>query len=249
MRISSAARVLALAAALTSAPALARRTPHLLAETPSIAPEGVVELEQWVWGEGRVPDQPARPVISWAWWAPVVGVSPNLELDFPVQVVSVNGRTDLKSIGMDARYRLFDRLDLRAFQPLIRVGYAYPLSQLAAPTAELNLVLGYGQPDRAQLAINLGGNLAVPSLAARTGPTQLALTASVGGSLPLPGGFRIAAELFDRAPVVQAGSTVLYAGPSLEWTRGPFWVTGGALFGLTGSSPRVFPKLLCAVEL
>jgi hypothetical protein len=69
--------------------------------------------------------------------------------------------------------------------------------------------------------------------------------------MTLPHGFRVAAELFNKAPLrANAGrADVIYAGPSVEWVKGPFWITIGALFGLDDHSPRVFPKVLWAVEL
>jgi hypothetical protein len=230
---------------------MAGRTAHLLAEEAQIVPEGDVELEQWIWGEGRVPNRPFRPVISWIWWAPVVGVSPHLELAFPLQLVSGSGALSLESIGIDARYRLFPRERDEGLQPLIRVAYAHPLSEYGgAARVELTGVAEYGSPTSVQLTLNLGGSWGLPFVTGSEEAADFFLTSAAAVSVPLPFHLRLGAELNDRAPVHAADSArnVLYAGASLAWTHGPFWITAGSLFGLTGDSPRVFPKVLWAVE-
>ena len=241
--------LLVLALVLTATTAEAGRTPHLLTESVDLVPEGVVDFEQWIWGEGHVPSQPQRPTAAWVWWAPVIGVTPNLELAFPLQLIAEGGETAVESLGVDARYRLFSRNDDRFFQPMLHVGYAHPLSTYGRPTIDLDLVGELGRFDGPRLTLNVGARAVVPYLPKETGSTQLFFTSSLGGSYPLPRGFRLAAEVADRVPLRGPASTQLLIGPSVEWTRGPFWLTVGSLFGVTSGSPRVFPKLLWAVEL
>jgi len=251
MRRSALSGVVVVAWLACSPRAQAGRTSHLLAREAQIVPEGDVEVEQWLWGEGRVPNRPSRPVLEWLWWAPVVGVSPHLELAFPLEL-SGSDALSLKNIGIDARYRLFPREQDEGLQPLIRVGYSHPLSEYGgAPRLELDLVAEYGAPSAVQLTVNLGGSWALPFLAPSSGAADFFLTSAAGVSAPLPFGLRLGAEVFNRAPLTAPAGTadVLYAGASVAWAHGPFWITVGSLFGLTGNSPRVFPKVLWAVEL
>src|SRR5262249_22645623 len=83
-------------------------------------PQGDVELEQWIWARGRMPAVPDTPAAYWLWWGPVLGLSDNLELAVPFQVVANASTTSLESIEVDARYRLFPRNDDGPLQPLIR---------------------------------------------------------------------------------------------------------------------------------
>lgn len=231
--------------------AWAGRTAHLLTDEAQIVPEGDVELEQWIWGEGRVPSRPARPVITWIWWAPVVGVSPHLELAFPLQLVSGSEALALETVGIDARYRIFPRLQDEGWQPLVRVAYAHPLGEYGgAPRVELTGVVEYGAPSSVQLTLNLGGSWGLPFLTGGDQPADFFLSSAAAISVPLPSGLRLGAEVVDRAPlsVPDSARNVLYAGGSLSWTHGPFWITAGALFGLNHDAPRVFPKVLWAVE-
>jgi hypothetical protein len=41
----------------------------------------------------------------------------------------------------------------------------------------------------------------------------------------------------------------MYLGPSVAWTRGPFWITFGSLFGLTNDSSRYYPRVLWGIAL
>jgi hypothetical protein len=233
-------------------PAFAGRTSHLLAEESQTVPEGDVELEQWVWGEGRVPDRPNRPVITWIWWAPVIGVTPHLELGFPLQLVSGSEALELDSIGIDARYRFFPRQDDEGLQPLVQVSYAHPLGPYGRlARLDVNVVAQYGAPTQTQFTANVGGSFGLPFLSPTSDSADAFLTSAAGVSVPVLPQLRLAAELFDRAPLHAPSGTanVLYAGASIAWTHGPFWVTAGALFGLTSGSPHVFPKVLWAVEL
>src|SRR5262249_52925113 len=74
---------------LLGAPARAARTFHLFLDESQLGPEGGIELEQWVWAYGRIPNRSGRPASMWLWWGPAVSVSNHLEFELPLQVVSV----------------------------------------------------------------------------------------------------------------------------------------------------------------
>ena len=252
MRRSALSGVIVVAWLACSPPAQAGRTSHLLARESQIVPEGDVELEQWLWGEGRVPNRPSRPVIQWVWWAPVVGVSPNLELAFPLQLVSGSEALSLESFGIDARYRFFPREQDEGLQPLVRVAYAHPLTEYGgAPRLDSTWWRSTALLPRCSSRSTWAAPGALPFLARTSRPADFFLTSAVGVSAPLPFGLRLGAEVFNRAPLAApaGAANVLYAGASVAWAHGPFWITVGSLFGLTDNSPRVFPKVLWAVEL
>jgi hypothetical protein len=242
---------LALALFLVAAPSLAGPTAHLLTEDAQIVPEGDVALEQWVCAQTRIPDAPTRPVLYYVWWAPYFGVSNHLEVALPLQVYAASGDTELQSVGLDIRYRLQPRERDEGFQPLVRLSYEQRLSSdLGPPRATLDFVATYGAPTTARLNFNLGALAGLPFLENASTPPSLTGTASVGASYPLREGLRLAAEASGELGLVNApSSSRLYAGPSLYWARGPFWLTFGSLVGLTPSTPRFFPKVLWAVAL
>ena len=85
-----------------------------------------------------------------------------------------------------------------------------------------------------------------------TGDVSVLGKVGLGISFPVGKELRLAAETLCQFPVTGAthpGKTQLYLGPSLAWTRGPFWVTFGSLFGLTPDSSRWYPRLLWGVAL
>lgn len=298
MRVRYALLLLALC---LSPSALAGRTAHLFTDEAQLVPEGNIELEQWVWAEGRIPNNVNQPGTYWLWWAPVIGVSSHLELQLPItwaagvaastinsaapgpcsplSCTTVNSNfTSLTSAELAARYRVFPREDDQGIQPLIRLGYQQSFISQAPESVpsqlNLNLVLNYGGPKEARVSLNAGGHLWMPGA---QGTMTLQGTASLGGTLPIGNGFELAGETYAEFPIgsspqaPQAWSSSSsqygvaqnsywgpywmeqyfhwYAGPSIAWTHGPFWLTAGSLFGLTGNTPRFVPRLLWAVML
>lgn len=253
MRTRCAARqaaVLLAAVAAVAVPrlAVAGRTAHLLTREAEIVPEGEVELEQWVWGIGRIPAEPARTSSQWVWWGPVLSVSPHLELAAPLELAGRAGQLGLASLGLQARYRLLPRTEDEGFQPLVRVGYTHAFAPFGSPELLLDFVATHGSPSGPRVTGNVGAQLRMPFLANSRRAVDVVGTGSLGFSSALPGvpGLRLAAEL---ATELGPSHVRLYAGPSLTWSRGPFWITFGSLFGLTDTSPRLFPKVIWAVML
>jgi hypothetical protein len=252
-RVSLPLGNLVLLMAMLGAPAVrAGPTAHLFTEESQIVPEGDVALEQWIWAATRVPADPARAVAYYLWWAPTIGVSPHVELVLPVQVLDAEGETNLQSVGVEARYRVFSRENDEGFQPLVHLSYSQTLSgYFGPPRLALNLVATYGGPSTARLTGNLGAWMGLPFLANSTQAPALVGTGSLGVSFPLSAELRIAAETYGELPLVNAGQArhQLYVGPSLYWRRGPFWITFGSLVGLTRESSRFLPKVLWAVAI
>ena len=239
---------------LLGTPAHAARTFHLFLDESQLIPEGGIELEQWVWAYGRIPNRIDRPASIWLWWGPAVSVSNHLELELPLQVVAVPDSTYLDSIGLVARYRIFPREDDHGWQPLIRVGYYHPLDPSAGPpAAEVGFVLTIGSLQTIRYTLNLGVLMGLPFLQ-ETSPGQFSVLGrgGAGVSFPLGHEWRIAGEFFGQLPIhgeTRPSKGQMYLGPSVAWTRGPFWITFGSLFGLTNDSSRYYPRVLWGIAL
>jgi hypothetical protein len=257
---------------LAAAPAVADRTNHLFLDETQVLPEGDVELEQWLWAQGQIPNEPGRYVTGWLWFGPVVGISPHLELSLPLVIVTTSEQqTVLNSISLVARYRFFAREQDEGFQPLIRVEYQQPLTNYNAgtyytrtppysysysyplpPELKVLFVTTYGNLRGVRATLNVGVQLGFPFLQSSSTASFSALgTAGLGVSVPLGTEFRIAAEFDGQIPLSGLPPAPytgqLFLGPSVAWTRGQIWVTFGSLFGLTNNSNRFLPKVLWGI--
>lgn len=245
-------RVILLGFGLLSQAALAGRTSHLLVEESQIVPEGDVELEQWLWGVDRIPAFPSRPLSEWMWWGPVVGLSPHWELAAPMEWVGNSDSVAFATLGLDVRYRIFPRENDEGFQPLVRLSYVHPLSEYVGPArVELNAVLSDGPLNGVRVNVNAGARCSLPFLADNSRPVSVTLTAALGASIPIRDQLRIGAEVEGEWPILNATTPGFrgYVGPSLAWSKGPFWITLGALTGLSPGSASFYPKVLWAVML
>ncbi|MBM4379648.1 MAG: hypothetical protein FJ086_10165 [Deltaproteobacteria bacterium] len=240
-------RWLVLVGVLCWLPAEAGRRPYIWSFGTETVPEGVVELEQWMWAKSRTPATPTVRSVNWVWWAPVSGVSQHVEVAVPLQLRAGAGRpTVLDSFELDARVRLKPRTSQDPFQMTFRGAWHQPTSG-GERRVDLNVISSWTFDNGAQLLLDVGGLLAV-SGASAVGTVDLA------GSMPLTDELRLGAELFAELPVRgAAGETPHpFVGPSLEWTRGRFWVTAGVLVGLTPlfpQTPHFMPRLMWAVVL
>jgi hypothetical protein len=239
---------------LASPEARAARVNHLFIDESQLVPEGGVELEQWVWSYGRIPEVTDRAASIWVWWAPVVAVSPHLELQLPLQLVSLPQLFYLHSIELVARYRIFPREQDDGLQPLLRVAYGQPLSGYSGPpTFEASALVTYGSLTAVRVTVNAGVRLGLPFLQSTAkGSTSVLGLGGAGVSVPLGKEFRVSAEFFTQLNIhgdTRPPYNQFYLGPSIAWSKGPFWVTFGSLFGLTSDSSRYLPKILWAVML
>lgn len=254
------ARVLALwlAALSTLAPttAFAGRRPYMWVWDTEIVPEGDLELEQWLWARSRSPDDPSRPAAYWIWWAPVIGISPHLEVALPFQLAANAGATRLDSFEVDSRIRLLPRGDERPLQALLRAVCHWAIQSAEPSRIDLNLVGSYQLQSGVRLNVDVGAALGVPALRGQQGALRPMLTYAAGASFPVAdGALRLSAELFGESPISIAGATVrphLFLGPAISWTRGRMWLTAGSLVGLTPlfpNTPHLMPRLIWAVVL
>ena len=152
------------------------------------------------------------------------------------------------------RYRIFPREDDDGWQPLLRVAYYQPLDPAAGPpSAEAGFVLTIGNLQSIRYTLNVGVLMGMPFLQ-DTAPGSFSVLGrgGAGVSFPLGKEWRIAGEFFGQLPIhgdTRPSTGQMYLGPSVAWTRGPFWITFGSLFGLTNDSSRYYPRVLWGIAL
>jgi hypothetical protein len=215
---------------LAGAPAWAARTNHLFLDETQTLPEGDVELENWFWVQGQVPNIPGLYVSDWVSLGPTVGISSHLELSLPLVIVATSAQTVLNSISLVARYRFLAREQDEGFQPLIRVEYQQPLANYDAytpayvqacsakayyqytcsstypfpPELKVLFAVTYGSLKSVRATLNVGVQLGLPFLqtSSQNSASFSALgTAGLGISVPLGSEFRVAAELDGQIPL------------------------------------------------
>ena len=152
------------------------------------------------------------------------------------------------------RYRFFPREDDDGWQPLLRVAYYQPLDPAAGPpTAEAGFVLTIGNLQSIRYTLNVGVLMGMPFLQdTAQGSFSVLGHGGAGVSFPLGKEWRIAGEFFGQLPIhgdTRPSTGQMYLGPSVSWTRGPFWITFGSLFGLTNDSSRYYPRVLWGIAL
>lgn len=249
-----AAVVAVLAVAVLPAPAEAGRRPFIWVYDTEIVPKGDLELEQWLWARARVPGVEGDRARYWVWWGPVFGLTQNLELAVPFQVLSTWERTQLESFEADLRMRLNPRGHDGAWQPLLRVSYHQGIHTSALSRIDANLVQSLALESGLRLVLDLGAQTGVPALRGGAGPVQLLGTYAVGVSYPVvEDELRLSLEAFGEIPLQGiSGGQHHFVGADVAWTFDRTWVTLGLLVGLTPlapETPQFMPRLIWAVLL
>src|SRR5579862_3122931 len=130
-------------------------------DTETVPGRGV-ELEQWISDEHR--QGPQHEYDTSIWWAPVIGVTDQVELALPVEWDwtkadgDMYGRTALSLFGAELRWRLVtsDPVEAPAWVPLLRVAVKRPVSTPEAAQIEADAVVSYTS-GRVHAIADLGG--------------------------------------------------------------------------------------------
>lgn len=224
-------RALLVGLLLAATSALAGRTNHLFLDESQTLPEGDVELENWFWVQGQIPNVPGLYVSDWVWLGPTVGITSQLEISLPLVLVATSAQTVLNSISLAARYRFVPREQDQGFQPLIAVEYQQPLTNYDAytpayvsaclkyasyypertyncsaypfpPELKVLFAVTYGSLHSVRATLNLGAQFGLPFLqTSSTASFSVLGTAGLGISVPLGSQFRVAAELDGQVPL------------------------------------------------
>lgn len=206
-------------------------------------PERGVELEQWLWDQRRQgPDHTNETNI---WWAPVIGVTDQLELALPIvwgwsKGDVANAKTALLYYGAEARYRLVssDPVEAPAWVPLIRVGVKKPVYESEAAQLEADAVITYDQ-DRVHATLDLG---VVDDV--HNGPDVMQTHSGAGVTIGVTDELGVGVEAYGEFHLSSGASENedwMVVGPDLSWTHGRFWLSASYGIGVyqISSAPRM----------
>jgi len=94
------------------------------------------------------------------------------------------------------------------------------------------------------LTANLGGYLEFADT-----ETIPYFVGSLASTVELPAGFRLGGEIFSEKELKTAGESELWAGPSLAYGRGRFWLAATFGFGLTDDASLHRGRILFGLNL
>jgi hypothetical protein len=208
-----------------------------------VSPERGVELETWVLEENGKGDDNSDETLMW--WAPVIGVTDQLELAVPVAEMTWE-RSDsnpmpvmqIARVGIEARYRFVtsDPEDAPAYAPLLRIGAKRVVYDRDAFRVEADAVLGY-DVGRVHVLVDMG-TIAI----LRPGQDTVEFRPGAGVAVHVTDELLLGAEAYAELGVID-DSVVdwLGIGPSVSWTHGRFWLAASLPVGVFGidSAPRL----------
>jgi hypothetical protein len=234
----------ALAALLPSRPAAAGPRPYAFSQGVDSLPDGSVELESWFSAE-----KPRSGFAGWDWWlGPVVGLTDRIEaglfaiFEQPPVSPGATSSVALSSLRAHASWLLADKgswpVDVR-----LRAEYGQRVVPGTPNTGWFTAILSRDL-GRINLTANVGGYLEMTD-----DETVPYLLGSLAGTVELPAGFRLGGEIFSEKELKSGGENELWAGPSLAYGRGRFWVAATFGFGLTDDTSLHRGRVLFGLTL
>jgi hypothetical protein len=206
-----------------------------------VNPEGTVELETWVYEEDGVGD--AATDETSVWWAPTIGITDQVELALPVELLWIDPndgsppRTTLSRFGAEIRWRLVsqDPVDAPPFAPLVRVAVKRMIDAREGARVEGDAVVGY-DVGRVHAAVDLGASIEIVD-----GEDVVEIYPAAGVSVAITEELRLGGEVFGEVVARNTDDNWLMAGPNLQWIKGRFWLSGAFGIGIVGIdwAPRV----------
>lgn len=205
-----------------------------------VLPERSVELQTWVLERDNLGDA-HRKVTSW-WIGPLVGVTDQLELAFPVETRwlvadGMNPSYTFERYGAELRYRFVtqDPVDAPAFAPLGRLAVKRDVTSRDATVLEADLVAAY-ESGRFHALADAGF---FGEISGDRG-NHFEMRPGAGISIRAVEDLRFGVEGYGEISMDSAGDTWFAAGPNLAWTHGRFWLSAAYGIGITGikAAPR-----------
>jgi len=162
-------------------------------------------------------------------WTPAVGLTDNLELDVPFELVSRSADDIAPGFafaryGAELRYRLPPRSS--SLRGVARFALWRDVAILTQVRSELELAASYDQgPARVEADLGLVVDVNIGNLHTELRP-------GVGANVRVIDELRLGAEL--HAELAQDSTTTSWAivGPDIAWTNGRFWASGVIGFGV-----------------
>jgi hypothetical protein len=243
-----AARFLVLAAGLAALlpcrPAAAGPRPYGFSQGVDSLSDGTVELESWFSAE-----KPRSGFAGRDWWlGPVVGLTDRIEaglfaiFEQPPAAPGATSSVALSSLRAHASWLLADKgawpVDVR-----LRAEYGQKVAAGTPNTAWFTAILSRDL-GRLNMTANLGGYLEMAN-----DETVPELTASFASTVELPAGFRLGGEIFGGKELKTGAVTEVWAGPSLAYGRGRFWLAATYGFGLTDDTSQHRGRILFGLTL
>ena len=236
---------LVLLALLVPATAHAGRSFYGWLNDTDVMHERGVELQNWIEETNHNDLDNGRSVTTWG-VAPFVGITDQLELALPVEVVwfgktGGNAGTSFTNFGAQLRYRLVttDPEDKPPFAPLLHVDARRLTYNRDAVEGRVGVSASYESGIVHALAD-------VTFLTEIDDENEYALAPGAGVSIEVADDIRVGAEVFahlsfNDPATPGAPKNWLIAGPNASWTHGRFWITGTFAIGLQniGTAPRV----------
>jgi hypothetical protein len=234
-----------LAALLPSRPAAAGPRPYAFSQGVDSLPDGSVELESWFSAE-----KPRSGLAGWDWWlGPVAGLTDRIEAGLfaifnqpPVSGPGVASSVALSSLRAHVSWQLADKgawpVDVR-----LRAEYGQRVAAGTPNTGWFTAILSR-DVGRLNLTANLGGYLEMGDV-----DTVPYFVGSFASSLELPAGLHIGGEIFSEKELKTGGESELWAGPSLSYGRGRFWLAATFGFGLTNDASLHRGRILFGLTL
>jgi hypothetical protein len=246
--LAKAARCLVLAGGLAALlpcrPAAAGPRPYAFSQGVDSLPDGTVELESWFSAE-----KPRSGFTGWDWWlGPVAGLTDRIEaglfaiFEQPPVAPGATSSVALSSLRAHASWLLADKgawpIDVR-----LRAEYGQRVAAGTPNTGWFTAILSRDL-GRVNLTANLGGYLEMAD-----DETVPYFVGSFAGTVELPAGFRIGGEIFSEKELKTGGENELWAGPSLAYGRGRFWLAATFGFGLTDDASQRRGRILFGITL
>lgn len=207
-----------------------------------VLPERGVELQTWLLEtNGKAGSAPDTSSI---WWGPLIGVTDQLELSLPVEMVWRAGdgmdnpaSFTFKRFGLEARYRLApaDAAEAPALVPLLRVAVKRDVTERSSLVVEADVVASY-EVGRLQALIDAGiyGDL-------QSSDRRWNFRPGAGVSVAVTSELRVGAEAYVELDLRSKSESWAIVGPNLAWTHGRFWLSGAFGIGVyhIETAPRV----------
>jgi hypothetical protein len=205
-----------------------------------VMPERSAEIQSWILeanGYG-----PAHEKQSLLWWAPLIGVTDQLELALPVEMTwtradGTDASFTFQRWGIEARYRFVsqDPQDAPAFAPLVRVAVKRDVTVRDVVQPEADVVMSY-ESDRVHVLVDLGmiGQFTRDD-------HRLEFRPGAGVSVQVVGDLRLGAEAYAQLDLEESANSWAIVSPNLAWSHGRTWVSAAMGIGVyqIDNAPRL----------
>lgn len=202
-----------------------------------VMPERGVELQTWIQDEND--KYGTRIKESWLSWGALVGITDQIELGLPVELVWSDTISPMdptmdkvsftfKRFGIEARYRLVspDPVEAPPFAPLIRVAVKRDVAVRDDVRLEGDAVVSYESGTFHGLVdLGITGDI-TPSA------RHMEFHPGAGLSVLATGELRLGVEVYGEFSFDSLAESWATGGPNLSWTHGRFWFSGAFGIGL-----------------